>query len=131
MARRKKRRGSKDKDEIDIGKSIAMAVRSGKTAKGAKTAIQHSRTGNAKAFIITTNTPKEIISELKYNISFKPEIKLIEYDKTSIDLGAAIGRPHPVSVLTIFDEGDSKILELAEPELAEPELAEPELEIIE
>ena len=113
MTRRKQRKSSKDGSDVDIGQAIAMAVRSGKTALGSSTALHESRVGKAKVIIVAANAPTDIITELKFNLQTRTNIKLILSDQTSLQLGAAIGRPHHVSCLTIYEEGDSKILDLS------------------
>ena len=115
MPRRIRTKKSADSAEVELGKAISMAVRSGKTALGAQNALKDSRMGKAIAFIITENTPPDIVSELEYNLKFYPKIALIRYQLSALQLGATIGRPHRVSVMTIYDAGDSKLLELIPP----------------
>lgn len=110
-----KRRKSKDTvvDSTQVlSKAISMAVRSGQTKLGARTALDNARMGKGKAFVIANNAPEEIKLGLKHYLGFYPKIKLIETPWHALELGSMIGRPHRLAVLTIFEPGDSKILEL-------------------
>ncbi len=112
---RKGKKSSKDSDsEQDLSKAIAMAVRSGQTGMGSKTAIENAIVGKAKAFVVANNCPEDTNLALKHYLKFHPNIKYIETEWHSVELGSMIGRPHSLAVLTVFEPGDSKILELVE-----------------
>ena len=111
LPKRRKKESTTDSTQ-ELSKAISMAVRSGSTKLGASTALDNAKVGKGKAFVLASNTPEEIKSGLKYYLKFYPKIKLIETPWHSIELGSMIGRPHSLSVLTIFEPGDSKILEL-------------------
>ena len=112
-----RKRKAKDADsEQDLSKAIAMAVRSGKTGLGSKTALENAMVGHGKAYVVASNAPEETKLALKHYLKFYPKIKYIETEWHSMELGSMIGRPHSLAVLTIFEPGDSKILDLAEAE---------------
>lgn len=111
MPRRKK---SQDDSEQDLSKAIAMAVRSGKTGLGSKVALENAMVGQGKAFVVASNAPENTKLALKHYLKFYPKIKYIETDVNTMELGSMIGRPHSLAVLTVFEPGDSKILELVE-----------------
>jgi large subunit ribosomal protein L30e len=110
------RRGKKSSDgadsEQDLSKAISMAVRSGQTGLGAKLAIENAMVGKGKAFVLASNAPEDIKLTIKHYLKFFPKIKYIETEWHSMELGSMIGRPHSLSVLTVFEPGDSKILEI-------------------
>ena len=110
----RKGKKSKDDSEQDLSKAIAMAVRSGQTGMGSKTAIENAIVGKAKAFVVASNAPEDTKSALKHYLKFHPNIKYIETEWHSMELGSMIGRPHSLAVLTVFEPGDSKILEIVE-----------------
>ena len=112
MPRRKKKDAVVDSTQ-ELSKAISMAVRSGNTKLGARTALDSARMGKGKAFVLASNVPEDIKHGLKYWQKFHPKIKLIETPWHSIELGSMIGRPHSLAVLTIFEPGDSKILDLS------------------
>lgn len=111
MPRRRKKEAVTDSSQ-ELSKAISMAVRSGQTKLGANTALENAKLGKGKAFVVARNAPEHIKLELKHFLKFYPKIKLIEAPWHAIELGSMIGRPHSLSVLTIFEPGDSKILEL-------------------
>lgn len=110
MVRRKSREGEAT-DEVDIDKLISMAVSTGKTKLGGKAALKESKGSKAKAFVIAENCPDEFKLGIQYNVKFN-NVPVIPYTKSSVELGAAIGRPHKVACITIFDPGNSKILDI-------------------
>ncbi len=98
--------------EIDLDRSISVVVRTGKTAFGIRTAIKSAKIRRAKAFIIAENTPTQTKEDL-LRYARLSDIPVIIYPKSSLDLGINCGRPHLVSVVTIYDAGDSDILSIA------------------
>jgi large subunit ribosomal protein L30e len=98
---------------IDISKAIATAVRTGKVLFGVNNATKSAKTGKAKLFILAANCPTNIREDIEYYCNFSG-LPVISHSGTSIDLGAACGKPFTVSVITIKEPGDSDILKLAE-----------------
>jgi large subunit ribosomal protein L30e len=96
---------------IDVNKAIATTVKTGKVLFGANSAIKSAKTGKAKLILLAANCPRHIREDVEYygRLSAVP---VIIYNGTSIDLGAACGKPFLVSALTIKDPGDSDILKL-------------------
>ena len=113
MPRRSKKSKTESDSGQDLSKAISMAVRSGNTGLGFNSALENARMGKGKAYIVAKNAPDHIKLALKYNLKFYPNIKYIETPWNAVELGSMIGRPHRLAVLTIFEPGDSKILELA------------------
>ena len=110
-----KKQKSKDADsEQDLTKAIAMAVMSGQTGLGSKLALENAMIGKGKAFVVANNCPENTKLALKHYLKFYPKIKYIETEWHSMELGSMIGRPHSLAVLTVFEPGDSKILDLVE-----------------
>lgn len=112
MPRKGKKSSGGADSEQDLSKAIAMAVRSGQTGLGSKTAIENAMIGKGKAFVVANNAPENVKLALKHYLKFYPKIKYIETDVNTMELGSMIGRPHSLAVLTVFEPGDSKILEL-------------------
>ena len=44
---------------IDIDKSLASAVKTGKVSFGTNVALQNAKTGKAKMIVLATNCPKD------------------------------------------------------------------------
>jgi len=87
-----------------------MAVKSGKVEFGIERARQNARLGKAKLLVYAENTPEEIITELEYLARLGTPV--LRYNKSRGDLGAACGRPHMISVLAVYNPGDSPILKM-------------------
>ncbi|MFQ6074431.1 MAG: 50S ribosomal protein L30e, partial [Candidatus Bathyarchaeia archaeon] len=96
---------------IDIDKAIATTVKTGKVLFGASNALKSVKTGRAKLIILAANCPKRVREDIGF-YSKLSAIPVIIYNGTSIDLGAACGKPFMVSTLIVRDPGDSDILKL-------------------
>lgn len=95
---------------VDLDRSINVATKSGKTEFGVKHAIKAAKNGDAKAIVMAANAPEEFKADVTHYASLS-EIPIIDYPKTSQDLGIACGRPHLTAFVTIFDAGDSDIMQ--------------------
>ena len=111
MPKRRGRKKESEEDSIDLDKLIAMAASTGKIKLGGRNATKESKGTRAKAFIVANNCPEEIRVEIEYNSNFS-SVPVIKYPKSSFELGASIGRPHKVATITIYDAGNSKLLEV-------------------
>ncbi|MFW9927872.1 MAG: 50S ribosomal protein L30e [Candidatus Thorarchaeota archaeon] len=111
MVRRKGKKNTAEESALDIDNLIAMAVSTGKVKLGGRIGTKESKTGKVKAFILADNCPQEQKMEIEYNAKFS-NIPIIYFPKSSFELGAAIGRPHKVAVITVYDPGNSKLLEV-------------------
>ncbi len=99
----RRRKSTKEKENPVVG-AIRLAVESGKVDFGSRKGM----TADAKLLIIAKNAPEKI----KEGVS-KSKVPTMEFDGSTMQLGAVCGKPFPVSVLSIFDAGNSNILELA------------------
>ena len=95
---------------VDLDRSISVATKSGKTEFGVKQALKAARNGDAKAIVMASNAPSDMQEDvLRY--AKLSELPVIVYPKTSQDLGIACGRPHLTAFVTIFNAGDSDIMQ--------------------
>ncbi len=106
-----KRKKTKEKENPLIS-AIRLAVESGDTEFGARTGIMASLLGKAKIFVVASNTPADIKNKI-IEYAKKSKIPVLEFPGTTIELGSVCGRPFSVSVLSIYEEGNSNILQLA------------------
>ena len=95
---------------VDLDKSINVAIKSGKTQFGAKQALKAARNGDALTIVVAANAPALSKEDVEYYAKLS-EIPIISYPKTSQDLGIACGRPHLTAFVTIFNPGDSDIMD--------------------
>jgi large subunit ribosomal protein L30e len=107
-----RRRKSKKEKEKPLTSAIRLCVESGKVGMGARTGIAASLLGKAKLFVVASNTPLEIKSQVE-KYSAASGIPLIVFEGSSVELGSVCGKPFPVSVLSIYEPGSSPIMELA------------------
>lgn len=107
-----KKRKSKKEKENPLSQAIRLTVETGKVEYGLRKGIKNSLLGKAKVIVIAENAPKSIFEDISYYCKLS-EIPLIVYKGSSIELGSICGKPYPVMVLTIYDEGTSNILKLA------------------
>ena len=98
--------------EASLAHAIRLCVDTGKVEFGTKTGIKKTLLGRAKLLIIGGNCPKETYEDAVRFCKLS-SIPFIKYDGTSIELGTIAGRPHPVAILTVLDEGNSGILQFA------------------
>jgi len=106
-----RRRKTRKEKENPLHVSLRLAVESGKVEFGARTGILAALLGKPKVFVIALNTPyatrEKVVSYAKLSA-----IPVLEFDGSTMELGSVCGRPFPVSVLSVYDEGNSNILKL-------------------
>ncbi|MEW6748695.1 MAG: 50S ribosomal protein L30e [Candidatus Micrarchaeota archaeon] len=107
-----RRRKTKKERENPLTTAIRLAVESGKVEFGARTGIAASILGKAKLFVIASNTPSDIRDKVS-TYSKASSIPVIEFEGSTMELGSVCGRPFPISVLSVFEEGTSSIMDLA------------------
>jgi len=98
---------------IDVDKAIATTVKTGKVLFGANKAVESVKLGRARLIVLASNCPRNIVEDIR-NYSRFSNVPVVIYKGTSIDLGAACGKPFTVSALTVREPGDSDILKLGE-----------------
>lgn len=98
---------------MDLNKQISMVVKSGKVELGCKEATDAAKSAKARLIMIASNCPEPDKSNILYNAKLS-EVPVYVYSGTSMDLGAACGKPFVVAALTVKEPGDSEILKLAE-----------------
>ncbi|MBD3195827.1 MAG: 50S ribosomal protein L30e [Candidatus Lokiarchaeota archaeon] len=118
MARkRKKPEGldlSRKKEKVfDIDTNIKVALKTGNIVYGKNQVLKSMRQNPYEMMIIARNCPQELEDQLRhYNKLSKEEIFIHRYKGSSWDLGLACGEPYMVSVIGIYDFGDSDLLSL-------------------
>ena len=95
---------------VDLDRSINVATKSGQTKFGVKQAIKAAKNGDALAIVVAENAPVEFMEDVTRYAGFS-DVPIIIYPKSSQDLGIACGRPHLTAFVTIFDAGDSDIMQ--------------------
>ncbi|MCI4339763.1 MAG: 50S ribosomal protein L30e, partial [Thermoplasmata archaeon] len=75
---------------------------------GVHEALDSAKAKKAKLLIVSRTCPeKSLTGERKYD-----KIPIYHYEGTALELGAACGKPFPISALAVLDPGSSAILTL-------------------
>ena len=92
---------------MDINKALRSAIETGKVHVGARESCKAADAGTAKLVIISSNCPEEAATQVKESKS-----PVHSFSGNNAVLGAACGKPFPVSVVAILDGGKSDVLSL-------------------
>jgi len=106
----------KKASEKSSGNTFAHALRqcvdSGKVEFGANTGVKRALMGKAKLVVVASNCPLEVKEDVTRFCKLSG-VQVAVFEGTSMELGTIAGRPHPVSVLTVYDVGNSSIMDFA------------------
>jgi len=97
---------------MDINKAIRLAVDTGKVEFGTRSTVRNTLNGKAKLIIIARNCPKKFKDDV-LNYSKTSGINIYQFSGNSLELGSLCGKPFPIAIMSIIDQGNSNILELA------------------
>ena len=92
---------------MDLNKSLRLAIETGKVCIGSNEAQKANNAGSAKLIILSSNCPEDSVKMAK-----ESEDPVHSLKGNNAVLGAACGRPFPVSTVTIIDGGNSDVLTL-------------------
>ena len=92
---------------MDLNKSLKLAIDTGKVSVGSKQSCKAINSGSAKLVILASNCPKETT-----DIAKNGKNPVYSFDGNNSVLGAACGKPFPISAIAILDGGKSDILNL-------------------
>ncbi len=106
-----RRRKTKRERENPLTTAVRLAVESGKVEFGTRTGLVASAKGNAKLFIIASNTPQETKDKVEKSAKGS-NTPVIVFEGNTMELGSVCGKPFPVSLLSVYEEGSSNLLEL-------------------
>lgn len=106
-----RRRKSKKERENPITVAIRLAVESGSVEFGARAGISANNDSKAKLLVVANNLPASIKTKVDTFVKTS-KIPVIVFDGSSMELGSVCGKPYPVSVLSVYKEGSSNILDL-------------------
>ena len=92
---------------MDLNKALRLAIDTGKVHLGSKQSSKAADSGNAKLIILASNCPEETVNFVK---SGKTPVH--SFSENNSALGAACGKPFPISAVAILDGGKSDVLTL-------------------
>lgn len=93
----------------DLSNDIRLAVDSGKVALGVNGVSRSILAKDAKLIVIASKNKSGRIGDMMH-LAKLSSIKVHMFEGTSMDLGVVCGKPYSVSVLSVIDSGNSKIL---------------------
>ena len=97
---------------MDVKTQLRIAVSTGEVLMGSSQTLKAVKSGKAKLIILTSKCPKKLWEEVR-TAADRLNIPVYVFEGDGKQLGAAAGKPFPVSALTVKKPGDSRILELA------------------
>ena len=97
---------------MDVNKAIRLAVDTGKVEFGRRNSIRNALSGKARLVIIARNCPKSF-RENVLNYSKTSGVNVYNFSGSSLELGSLCGKPFPVAMMSIIDQGNSNVLEIS------------------
>ncbi len=94
---------------MDLARSIRMAVDTGKVVIGSQLSIKQVLTGSPKLVVVSSNCPTSVKMDFD-NYCKKASVPILVYSGTSLELGTLCGKPFPISSMAIIEQGNSDIL---------------------
>jgi large subunit ribosomal protein L30e len=93
---------------MDIAHALKLALTTGKVKIGLEQSMECAKARTAKLIIVSTTCPDEkLLKEKRVG-----DVPVYHYEGNAAELGAACGKPFPISTLAVLDAGSSAILSL-------------------
>jgi len=89
---------------IDIARALKTAAATGEVRFGLAETKKSMKKGEAKLVVLASNCPE------KDSLGGQASSKVLVFAGTNVELGAACGKPFPISALAIVSPGESNIL---------------------
>jgi len=103
----------KKKKVFDVDTNIKVAFKTGEIIHGKNEVLKNLRDNKYKMIIVANNCPQNILSEINhYNNLLDDEMFIYKYKGSSWNLGLALAKPYMISILGIYDYGDSALEQL-------------------
>jgi large subunit ribosomal protein L30e len=96
----------------DLASDIRLAVDSGEVALGVKEVSDSIKRNKAQLVVAASKGRLDMLQDVQH-VSKVAEVRLLMFEGDSMALGRICGKPYSVSVLSIINPGNSKILEEA------------------
>jgi|GEM_PF-226566 len=90
-----------------LEKEIRLLIESGKIGFGTRKGLASVLLGKAKGIIFAANIPRETVEDITYYSSLEKGLAQLPFAGTSIELGKLCGKPYPVSVIAIYEFGET------------------------
>ena len=93
---------------MDLAHALKVALQTGKVRIGLSESRAAAEEKHAKLLIVAKSCPDAALTE-KRSVG---KVPIYHYDGDAVELGAACGKPFPISALAIVEPGSSAILSL-------------------
>jgi large subunit ribosomal protein L30e len=93
---------------MDLGHALKVALQTGTVRVGLAETRESASAKKAKLLIVASSCPDpELLREKRIG-----RIPVYHFEGSAVELGAACGKPFPISALAVLDPGSSAILSL-------------------
>jgi large subunit ribosomal protein L30e len=93
---------------MDLAHALKVALQTGTVKVGVHEVLDSAKSKKARLLIVARSCPeKTLTGEKRYD-----KIPIYHFEGTALELGAACGKPFPISALAVLDPGTSAILTL-------------------
>ena len=93
---------------MDLAHALKVALQTGKVEIGLTETLESAKAKRARVLVVAKSCPeKSLTTERRFG-----NIPIYHYDGTAVELGAACGKPFPISALAVVDPGSSALLTL-------------------
>jgi len=90
-----------------LEKEIRLLIDSGKVEFGIRKGISSVLLGKAKGMIYASNIPRATLDDLNYYMSMEKKMATLPFSGTSMELGKLCGKLFPISIIAIFEFGET------------------------
>ncbi|MBM67226.1 MAG: 50S ribosomal protein L30e [Euryarchaeota archaeon] len=95
---------------MDMARQLKQGINTGSLVFGQRQTSSACANGEAQLVFVAANCPESFIDELRIS---HPDVPIHQVMLVNRQLGAACGKPFPVSALCILDAGQSELLHFA------------------
>jgi large subunit ribosomal protein L30e len=93
---------------MDLAHALKVALQTGQVRIGLTETLASAEAKKARLLIVAKSCPEpKLTKERRFD-----RIPIYHYDGTAVELGAACGKPFPISALAVLEPGSSAILTL-------------------
>ena len=93
---------------MDLAHALKVALQTGQVRIGLTESMESAKAKKARLLIVAKSCPeKKLTEERRFD-----KIPIYHYDGSAVELGAACGKPFPISALAVVEPGSSAILTL-------------------
>jgi len=88
---------------IDVPRALRVAADTGDVRFGLREVHRAAKAKTAKLVVVASNCPEDAVPSMG-------DVRLLRFQGTNVDLGAACGLPFSVAAVAVISPGESNIL---------------------